>query len=59
MTSEWQFLNPPKCRKCGHTICPTVWACTNPQCPKNQPKPKAGPQQPQPITTQEPADATQ
>lgn len=38
MTTEGQYLNPPKCRKCGYTICPNVWACTNPKCPKNAEK---------------------
>ena len=40
MPSEWQYLNPPKCRKCKQTICPNVWACCNPECEKNLPKPK-------------------
>lgn len=35
------YYNPPKCRACGVTICPNVWACCNPKCVKNAPKPKA------------------
>lgn len=35
MISEQRYLNPPRCRKCGHTICPNVWACVNPNCQKN------------------------
>jgi hypothetical protein len=34
------FYDPPKCRACGHTICPTAWACLNPKCPKNMAKKK-------------------
>lgn len=52
MPTEQQLLNPPKCRKCGHTICPTVWACANPQCVKNQPT-RAEPHPARPEPSQE------
>lgn len=35
----YNYFDPPKCRTCKQTICPNVWACCNPDCPKNAPKP--------------------
>jgi len=35
------YFDPPKCRKCGRTICPNTWSCSNPKCVVNKPKPVA------------------